>query len=297
MIKSESRRQTFYMYLFISPWLVGFLIFALYPILSSLYYSFTDYDIIHPPRFIGLANYTEMFHNELFWRSVKVTLRYTFISVPVQLLLGLGFALLLHQTIPWRGFFRTAMYFPSMVSGVAMSLLWYWIFNPQIGLFNYMLSWFGIHGPAWLMNPDTALYALIIMSLWTAGSGMILFLAGLQGVPASLIEAANLDGAGRFRIFLNITLPMISPVLLFQLIMGLIDSFQVFTQAFVMTQGGPNYSTWFYVYNLYTSAFKEYRAGYSSALAWVLLIVVMLFTAVIMRLSRRYVHYEGGSSR
>jgi multiple sugar transport system permease protein len=213
------------------------------------------------------------------------------------MLLALGFALLLHQTIPLRGFFRTAMYFPSMVSGVAMSLLWYWIFNPQIGLFNYMLSWFGIHGPAWLMSPDTALYALIIMSFWTAGSGMILFLAGLQGVPSSLIEAARLDGAGRFRIFKNITLPMISPVLLFQLIMGLIDSFQVFTQAFVMTQGGPNYSTWFYVYNLYNTAFKEYRAGYSSALAWVLLIVVLVFTAIIMKLSNRYVHYEGGERR
>ncbi|KAF9120973.1 hypothetical protein BGX30_002866 [Mortierella sp. GBA39] len=209
-----------------------------------------------------------MFGNDLFWKSVTVTLRYTLISVPIQLLLALGFALLLNQKIPLRGFFRTAMYFPSMVSGVAMSLLWYWIFNPQIGLFNYMLSWFGIKGPAWLMNPDTALYALMIMSFWTAGSGMILFLAGLQGVPASLVEAAKLDGAGRFKVFLHVTLPMISPVLLFQLIMGMIDSFQVFTQAFVMTQGGPNYSTWFYVYNLYTSAFKEYRAGYSSALAW-----------------------------
>ncbi|PQP86942.1 ABC transporter permease, partial [Paenibacillus sp. AR247] len=144
------------MYLFISPWLIGFLVFALYPILSSLYYSFTDYDIIHPPQFIGLANYAEMFGNDLFWKSVTVTLRYTLISVPIQLLLALGFALLLNQKIPLRGFFRTAMYFPSMVSGVAMSLLWYWIFNPQIGLFNYMLSWFGIKGPAWLMNPDSA---------------------------------------------------------------------------------------------------------------------------------------------
>lgn len=199
------------MYLFISPWLVGFVVFALYPILASLYYSFTDYDIIHPPEFVGLANYIEMFHNDLFWQSVAVTLRYTFISVPVQLLLALGFALLLHQKLPLRGFFRTAMYFPSMVSGVAMSLLWYWIFNPQIGLFNYMLSWFGIPGPAWLMDPGTALYALIIMTLWTSGSGMILFLAGLQGVPSSLVEAAKLDGAGRLRIFANVTLPMISP--------------------------------------------------------------------------------------
>ncbi|MBD1328408.1 carbohydrate ABC transporter permease, partial [Pseudomonas aeruginosa] len=160
---------------------------------------------------------------DLFWKSVVVTVRYTFISVPIHLLLALGFALLLNTKIPFRGFFRTAMYFPSMVSGVAMSLLWYWIFNPSIGLFNYVLSWFGISGPSWLMSPDYALYALMIMSFWTVGSGMILFLAGLQGVPASLVEAAKLDGAGRFRIFLNVTLPMISPVLLFQLIMGVID--------------------------------------------------------------------------
>lgn len=140
MTHREGRRRTFYMYLFISPWLIGFLVFALYPILTSLYYSFTDYDIIHPPEFVGFANYAEMVRDDLFWKSVTVTLKFTFLSVPAQLLLSLGFALLLHQTMPLRGFFRTAMYFPSMVSGVAMSLLWYWIFNPQIGLFNYMLS-------------------------------------------------------------------------------------------------------------------------------------------------------------
>ncbi|WP_152663611.1 carbohydrate ABC transporter permease [Paenibacillus wulumuqiensis] len=285
------------MYAFISPWIIGFTVFALFPILASLYYSFTDYDIIHSPRWVGLDNYREMFADDLYWNSVMVTLKYTFISVPLQLLLAMGFALLLNQKLPFKGFFRTAMYFPSMVSGVAMSLLWYWVFNPQIGLFNYVLSWFGVKGPAWLMDPDTALYSLIIMSFWGVGGAMIIFLAGLQGVPTSLLEAARLDGAGRLSIFWHVTLPMISPVLLFQLILGVIESFQVFTQAFVMTHGGPNYSTWFYVYGLYTSAFKEYRAGYSSAMAWILLIVVLIVTYIIMKLSNRYVYYEGGKSR
>jgi multiple sugar transport system permease protein len=294
--KREGRRDRLYFYLFISPWLIGFIIFALYPVLASFYYSFTDYDIIHPPQFIGFQNYTELLHDDLLWKSVTVTLKYTLWSVPITLALSLGFAMLINQKIPLQGFFRTAMYFPSMVSGVAMSLLWYWIFNPQIGLFTYVLSWFGIKGPAWLMDPRYTLYALVIMSLWTVGGGMILFLAGLQGVPASLIEAAKLDGAGRWQVFRNVTLPMISPVLLFQLIIGVIESFQVFTQAFVMTQGGPNYSTWFYVYNLYNTAFKQYRAGYSSAMAWILLLVVMLVSYYIMRASNRYVHYEGGKS-
>ncbi|WP_017814929.1 carbohydrate ABC transporter permease [Paenibacillus shenyangensis] len=297
MLTREMRRETLLMYAFISPWVIGFVVFALFPILASLYYSFTDYDIIHSPQWIGLGNYKEMFADDLYWNSVMVTLKYTFISVPLQLLLAMGFALLLNQKLPFKGFFRTAMYFPSMVSGVAMSLLWYWAFNPQIGLFNYMLSWFGVKGPAWLMDPNTALYSLIIMSFWGVGGAMIIFLAGLQGVPTSLLEAARLDGAGRLSIFWHVTLPMISPVLLFQLILGVIESFQVFTQAFVMTHGGPNYSTWFYVYGLYTSAFKEYRAGYSSAMAWVLLIVVLIVTYIIMKLSNRYVYYEGGKSR
>ncbi|ANF95246.1 ABC transporter permease [Paenibacillus bovis] len=297
MLTREMRRETLLMYAFISPWVIGFTVFALFPILASLYYSFTDYDIIHSPKWVGLGNYREMFADDLYWNSVMVTLKYTFISVPLQLLLAMGFALLLNQKLPFKGFFRTAMYFPSMVSGVAMSLLWYWVFNPQIGLFNYMLSWFGVKGPAWLMDPNTALYSLIIMSFWGVGGAMIIFLAGLQGVPTSLLEAARLDGAGKLSIFWHVTLPMISPVLLFQLILGVIESFQVFTQAFVMTHGGPSYSTWFYVYGLYTSAFKEYRAGYSSAMAWVLLIVVLIVTYIIMKLSNRYVYYEGGKSR
>ncbi|MFF2093411.1 carbohydrate ABC transporter permease [Paenibacillus sp. NPDC058174] len=293
----ESRREGRNFYFFISPWLIGFVVFALFPVLASLYYSFTEYDIIHAPKFIGAGNYQELFQDEQFWNSIKVTLKYTFISVPLTLLLSLFFAILINQKIPFRGFFRTAMYFPSMISGVSMALLWFWVFNPQAGLFNYVLSIFGVEPIAWFLDENYAIWALIIMSFWGMGAGMLIFLAGLQGVPGSLLEAAKLDGAGRLRSFWNVTLPLISPVFLFQLIMGLIESFQVFTQAYTITQGGPNYSTWFYVYNIYVNAFKNFRYGYASAMSWILLIAVMIITYAIMKLSNRYVYYEGGSER
>lgn len=291
---SESKRDNAYFYLFISPWLIGFIVFALYPILASLYYSFTDYDIISSPHFIGLDNYKELFEDELFYKSIIVTLKYTLISVPLGLFLSLIFAMLINMKIPARGFFRTAMYFPSMVSGVSMSLLWFWIFNPEVGVFNYILSWFGVKGPAWFLDENFAIWALIIMTFWGVGAGMIIFLAGLQGVPSSLLEAAKLDGAGRWKTFWNVTFPMISPVFLFQLIMSVIESFQVFTQAYVMTQGGPNYSTRFYVYNVYVSAFKDFRLGYASAMAWLLLLAILIITVIIMKSSNRFVYYEGG---
>ncbi|MDU5144206.1 MAG: sugar ABC transporter permease [Paenibacillus dendritiformis] len=291
---SESKRDNIHFYLFISPWLIGFVVFALYPILASLYYSFTDYDIISSPHFIGLDNYKELFEDELFYKSIVVTLKYTLISVPLGLFLSLIFAMLINMKIPARGFFRTAMYFPSMVSGVSMSLLWFWIFNPEVGVFNYILSWFGMKGPAWFLDEQYAIWALIIMTFWGVGAGMIIFLAGLQGVPSSLLEAAKLDGAGRWKTFWNVTFPMISPVFLFQLIMSVIESFQVFTQAYVMTQGGPNYSTRFYVYNIYVSAFKDFRLGYASAMAWLLLIAILIITVIIMKSSNRFVYYEGG---
>ncbi|GGG79122.1 carbohydrate ABC transporter permease [Paenibacillus radicis (ex Gao et al. 2016)] len=293
----ESRREGRNFYFFISPWLIGFVLFALFPVMASLYYSFTEYDIIHAPKFIGAGNYQELFQDEQFWNSIKVTLKYTFISVPLTLLLSLFFAILINQKIPFRGFFRTAMYFPSMISGVSMALLWFWVFNPQAGLFNYVLSIFGVEPIAWFLDENYAIWALIIMSFWGMGAGMLIFLAGLQGVPSSLLEAAKLDGAGRLRSFWNVTLPLISPVFLFQLIMGLIESFQVFTQAYTITQGGPNYSTWFYVYNIYVNAFKNFRYGYASAMSWILLIAVMIITYAIMKLSNRYVYYEGGSER
>ena len=290
-------REGRYFYLFISPWLVGFIALALFPVLASFYYSFTEYDIIHVPQWIGLGNYRELFRDEQFWNSIRVTVKYTVVSVPLTLILSLLLAILINQKWPFRGFFRTAIYFPSMISGVSMSLLWFWVFNPQAGLFNYVLSWFGIEPIHWLLDAKYAMWALVIMSFWGVGTGMLIFLAGLQGVPAHLLEAAKLDGAGPLRSFRNVTLPMISPVFLFQLIVGMIDSFQVFTQAYTITQGGPSYSTWFYVYNIYVNAFKNFRYGYASALAWLLLVAVMVVTFAIMKASNRYVYYEGGPSR
>lgn len=290
-------REGRYFYLFISPWLVGFIALALFPVLASFYYSFTEYDIIHAPQWIGLGNYRELFRDEQFWNSIRVTVKYTVVSVPLTLVLSLLLAILINQKWPLRGFFRTAVYFPSMISGVSMSLLWFWVFNPQAGLFNYVLSWFGIEPIHWLLDAKYAMWALVIMSFWGVGTGMLIFLAGLQGVPAHLLEAAKLDGAGPLRSFRNVTLPMISPVFLFQLIVGMIDSFQVFTQAYTITQGGPSYSTWFYVYNIYVNAFKNFRYGYASALAWLLLVAVMVVTFAIMKASNRYVYYEGGPSR
>ncbi|MBB6669829.1 carbohydrate ABC transporter permease [Cohnella nanjingensis] len=297
MRRKRMNRETKAFYWFISPWLVGFVVLALFPILASLYYSFTEYDVVHAPVWIGLDNFRELFHDEQFWNSIRATLKYTLISVPLTLLLSLAFAMLINQKVPFQSFFRTAIYFPSMISGVAMSLLWFWVFNPQAGLFNYVLSWFGVDPIPWLLDARYAIWALIIMSFWGMGAGMLIFLAGLQGVPQHLLEAAKLDGAGRWKTFRNVTFPMISPVFLFQLIIGIIDSFQVFTQAYTITQGGPSYSTWFYVYNIYINAFKNFRYGYASAMAWILLIAVMIITYIIMKTSNRYVYYEGGQSR
>ena len=292
----KRKTQTIHFYLFILPWILGFLVFSLYPILASLFYSFTDYNITSSPMFVGLKNYITAFHDEIFWRSIQATLSYTALSVPVGLLLSLFFALLLNQQILGKGLFRTLMYLPSMVSGVSMSLLWVWIFNPQYGMANYFLSLLGIQGPAWLSSETWAVPSLIIMSFWTTGEGMVLFLAALQGVPKSLNEAAILDGANWLDRFCNVTMPMISPVFLFQLIINVINSFQVFTQAFVMTQGGPHYATTFYVYYIYQNAFVDFKMGYASALSWMLLIVVMAVTALIMKFSNKYVYYEGGEN-
>jgi multiple sugar transport system permease protein len=186
------------------------------------------------------------------------------------------------------------LYFPSMISGVALSLVWLWVFNSKNGIFNYILGLFGVSGPSWLQDEKWAITAMIIMTMWSAGAGMVVFLAGLQSVPPLLYEAAKIDGVNRRQSFWNITIPMISPVILFQLIMGLIESFQVFTQAFVMTRGGPHYATQFYVYYLWQNGFKFFQMGYASAMAWVLLIVIMVLTYFVMKFSKKFVHYEGG---
>ena len=293
MTKVEKHQEKHF-FIFIAPWLAGLLIFSVYPIVASLWYSFTDYNVVNPSRFIGIKNYTDLMSDPIFWVSVKATLYYTLLSVPAGLVLSLFFAVLINQKVPLQKLFRTLMYLPSMVSGVATSLMWMWMFNPQIGMVNYILSLFGIQGPQWLMDENWAVPALIIMSFWSVGSGMIVFLAGLQGVPVMLYESAYLDGANGWTRFWKITFPIISPVFLFQLIMNLIASFQVFTQAFVMTEGGPHYATTFYVYYLYLNAFRRFSMGYASAMSWILLVVVLTITYWIMKTSDRFVYYEGG---
>lgn len=289
---NELRRETRYMYIFISPWILGFLVFTAGPLVLSAYYSFTNYNIASSPIWAGLSNYLNLFKDPLFWQSLKVTGIYTGVSVPLNLLLSLGVALLVNMKIPGQRIFRTAIYLPTLVSGVVMSLLWLWLLNPQFGIINYLLyAVFHIQGPQWVYSQRWVLPALIIMNVWGIGYNMVLYLAALQGVPTSLYEASQLDGAGRWKQFLHVTLPLISPTTLFLLITGIIATSQVFTQASVMTQGGPDYGSYFYVYYLYQQAFGSFNIGYASAMAWILLLIVFALTWLLMRTSDRWVHY------
>ena len=286
-------RRTIEGYIFISPWIIGFLIFTAGALVGSFGISLTKWSMIGTPEFIGLGNFDYMINDKFFWQSLKVTLYYL-LNVPLNLMIGLLLAILLNQKIRGMSVFRTVFYLPSVTAGVAVSLLWMWIFNPRFGVINVMLSKIGIAGPSWLGSETWAMPALIIMSIWGVGGSMLIYLGALQGIPTHLYEAATLDGAGAWRKFLNITLPMVTPVLLLNMIMGVIVSFQVFTQAFIMTEGGPNYATLFYVLYLYQQAFQWFNMGYASALAWVLFVIILFFTFIIFRTSSRWVYYEGG---
>ena len=283
-------------YAYISPWLIGFLAFTAVPMLLSFYYSFTEADMLTSPTFVGLANYIKLFSTDevdsLFWKTLYNTCFFTFLSVPLNMALGLAIALLLNQKIKGLGVYRTIYYLPAVVSGVAVSLLWIWIFNPNFGILNYVLSWFGIKGPAWLFSEEWAKPALIIMSLWGAGGGMLIFLAGLQGIPTQLYEAAELDGASSWVKFFRITLPIMSPTIFFVLVTDIIGSFQVFTASYVMTGGGPNNATKMYVLWLYNLAFQQFKMGYACSLAWVYLLIMLGFTLLIFKSSPAWVYYE-----
>ncbi len=286
-------KNVFEGYAFISLWIVGFAVFTAGALFGSFSISLTKWNIVGTPEFIGLQNYQKMIEDEFFWKSLKVTLLFLF-NVPLNLALGLFLAMLLNQKIRLIGFFRTLFYLPSVTAGVAVSLLWMWIFNPRFGVINVLLKNIGITGPAWLGSETWALPALIVMSVWGVGGGMLIYLGALQGIPTTFYEAATLDGANALQKFRRITVPMITPVLLLNLIMGVIASFQVFTQAFIMTSGGPNYATLFYVLYLYQNAFQWFNMGYASALAWVLFLVILAFTFLILRTSSSWVYYEGG---
>lgn len=278
------KRRLIAFYLFISPWLIGYLIFTLGPILASGWLSLTNFDGVSSPQFIGTDNYNEIFHNDLFWKSLWVTIYYTLGHVPLSVVGALCLAVLLNQKIPGLSLWRTIFYLPVVTSGVAVALLWSWIFQPSYGLINiFLFEVFGIKGPAWFFSENWAVPAFIIMSLWGIGGPMLIYLAGLQGIPTALYESAEIDGANAFKRFWHITLPMITPVLFFNTVMSLIASFQVFTPAFVITKGGPNYASYFYVLYLYQNAFENFRMGYASALAWILFVLILLVTIVMFR--------------
>ena len=291
---SLSRREAMWAYVLISPWIIGFIVFTAGPMIASAYFSLTEYDVINPPRFVGLGNWVYMFTQDpLFWHSLKVTLTYAIAAIPLGLVLGLALALLLNANVPGLTIWRTLFYMPSVVSGVAVSVLWSYIFNPRFGIVNWILSWLNIKGPGWLGSVDWALPALIIMSLWGVGGGMIIYLAGLQSIPTTLYEAATIDGANRWQQFLRITLPLITPVILYNLITGIIGTFQYFVQAYIMTDGGPANATLVYNLYLYRNTFRWGRLGFGSAMAWFLMFVVLAMTLLIFRSSAAWVYYEG----
>jgi multiple sugar transport system permease protein len=292
----RTRREALEFYISVSPWIIGFIIFTAYPIGFSLFLSFHEWNLLESWQYVGLSNYITMFTEDgLFRQSLKVTAIYTGASVPLGICVALILAALLNRpSIRGLSVFRTIFYLPSVTSGVAVAILWMWIFNPDFGIINYFLKLLGINGPPWLASEEWVLPALIIMSLWGIGGSMIIFLAGLQGVPQELYESAELDGATGWHKFRYITIPLITPVILFNLITGVIGSFQTFTQAYIMTNGGPNNASLFYILNLYNQSFRNMRMGYGCALAWVLFLVILICSLVLLWTSNKWVYYEGG---
>ncbi len=290
---SLQRRENLEGWLLASPWVLGFIIFTVGPMIASAYYSMTRFDLLSLPHWVGLENFAAILGDDRTLHALKVTSIYSLFSVPIRIALGLAVALLLNTKISGLEWYRTIYYLPAVLSGVAVALLWKWVFSPEFGLLNLVLSWFGVQGPAWLVDRRWALWALILMSMWGIGGGMVIYLAGLQGIPTELYEAAAVDGATAVHRFFHITLPMLSPVLFFQLIMGIIQSLQTFVQGYVMTGGGPNDATLFFMLHLYNNAFWHFKMGYASAMAWILFAYIMLLTLMVLRSSQMWVFYQG----
>jgi multiple sugar transport system permease protein len=292
---SIGQREALWGYFFVSPFIVGFALFSAFPILAVLYLGFTDYSGFEAPNWVGLKNYLKIFTDDrLFWTTLWNTTYYVLLAVPVQMLLGFGAALLLNQKVRWLAFWRSAFYLPVIVPYIVSSILFVWILEPQVGVLKFALDQVGIPSPQWLQSEVWAKPAIVLLSVWHMGSYMLIFLAGLQGIPEHLYEAADLDGAGPLTKLRHVTIPMLTPTILFNLVVGIINSFQVFTFAYVMTKGGPLNSTLFYVYYIYQRAFQFFEMGYASALATILFVVVLLVTLGIFKWSNRWVYYEGG---
>lgn len=294
--KSELKQHNWAGYLFISPWLIGFFTFVFFPILASFVLAFTQYDILSPPQWVGLENFERMFTGDgRYWRSVRATFYYVFTAVPLRLVFALTVAMLLNTSRKGVGIYRAVYYAPSIVGGsVAVAVMWREIFGNE-GVINFVMFLIGVPPMAWLGNPSTAIWTLITLAVWQFGSPMLIFLAGLKQIPSEYYEAASIDGAGPWSKFLNITLPLLTPIILFNLVMQIINGFMVFTQAFIISggTGRPLDTTLFYSLYLYIRAFTTFEMGYSSAMAWVLLLIIAAFTGIVFKTSSQWVFYEG----
>jgi multiple sugar transport system permease protein len=292
-VTREEKRHLIKGLAFVSPWLLGFCLFTLLPVLLSLYYSFCDFALTAPDRpalWIGLSNYRQLWSDALFWKSLGNTFYYASMALPAGLLVSLGLALMLNANIRGQAFYRTIVFLPSLVPATAGAMIWLWMLNSRFGLFNFLLGKVGIDGPGWL-GDKWAMPSLAFMSLWGVGNTVVIYLAGLQDVPRDLLEAAEIDGASRFGRLVHVTLPVLSPVIFFNLVMAIIGTFSVLTVPYIMTRGGPNNATYFYTMYSYDVAFRYLRMGYASALAWVQLLIILSLTGVAFWSARKWVHY------
>lgn len=290
------RGETVLAWTMVSPWLVGFFLLTAFPMVASLALSFMDWDMLSPPQWTGLANYEKLFFiDPLALHSLKITVVFSLVSIPLNIVFGLAIAMLLNTNIRGLSVFRTIYYLPAILSGVAVAILWQWIFSTEFGLLNTALRLFGIEGPAWLGSKIWVIPAFVVMRLWSVGGGMVIYLAGLQAIPTDLYEAAEIDGANWWQRILRITLPMLSPTIFFQLITGVIFSMQIFTETFIMTNGGPANASLFYMLYLYRQAFQYFKMGYASALAWVFFVVILLLTLILFATAKFWVYYEAES--
>jgi multiple sugar transport system permease protein len=293
LTRTKRRRDTIEGYLFILPVVLGLLIFTIGPMFASLYFSFTDYPILRSPEWVGLGNYIKMFTKEkYFWHSLRVTVTFAITAVPLGIIGSFLLAMLLNQRVKGIAFFRTCFYMPTIVPAVASAILWGWLLNPDYGLVNALLKSLSLPTSRFLNDPGSALGSLVLMSLWGIGGGMVIYLAGLQGIPESLYEAAKIDGANELQLFRHITMPMMTSTIFFNLVIGLIGTFQYFVTAFVLTQGGPLKATYFYNLMLYERAFRFTQMGMAAAMAWFLLVVVLVLTLLVFRSSSLWVYYE-----
>ncbi len=297
-MKKIGRREAWAGYIFASPWLIGFFVFMAYPLVASIYFSFCDYSVLKPPVWVGLDNYKALVNDDLFWTALKNTLLYAILALPAGMATAIILAMLLNAKIKGMAVYRTFFFIPSLVPQVSLAILWMWVLNGEHGvlnpILNPILNKIHLTGPNWMGDPNWSKPALVIMSVWGVGNAVLIYLAGLQDVPTQLIEAAELDGANSWQKTRNVTIPMISPVILFNLIMGIIGTLQVFTVPYIMfPNGAPARSTYFYAVYLYDNAFRYHKMGYASAMGWIMFVMILVLTLGSLRLTEKHVHYQG----